>query len=264
MKMMTKCRSVAAIRPQMVLLTAVTSLAALAATASLSHAASDPPGAAVDHAGEQYRLGGQPLSADEAAERLCLSATDEGKVVQCYSSNEALGEAGVQALRAGGLPPGYAAIPPGMTRQELLNAFARQARGELPTRPDGIRAASVRNASVTPRRRKTQKLHAQAADGYTCGLSYTYVYTNASFGGSAGTEGYTGVGGWLNFSATFDNKVSSFWAADWFTSRWHDYANGGGAYYGNGFACRWVENLGNASMTDGGTANDRFSSFGNW
>lgn len=66
---------------------------------------------------------------------------------------------------------------------------------------------------------------------------------------------------WRNYSSSYDNQVSSFWAKPGYTTRWHDYAYGGGAYYGNGYSCRFVEDLRNADMTDGGTANDRFSSW---
>lgn len=104
-------------------------------------------------------------------------------------------------------------------------------------------------------------------DFYDCSNgSKTYMYTNAAYGGSAySISGGTGVGGWQNLVAGIDNATSSFWARDGTTtSRWHDYANGGGAYYGNGFSCRAVENLANATMDDAGTANDRFSSYASW
>ncbi len=65
--------------------------------------------------------------------------------------------------------------------------------------------------------------------------------------------GFTGEN-WKDYSSTYDNKVSSFWAMDNATTRWHDYAYGQGAYYGRGYACRYVEDLSNANMTDGGTA----------
>lgn len=103
-------------------------------------------------------------------------------------------------------------------------------------------------------------------DFYDCSNgTRTYMYTDANFGGTAyQSDGATGTGIWVNLASGLDNRTSSFWARQGTTSRWHDYVNGGGAYYGNGYSCRAVENLTNASMNDSGTANDRFSSYASW
>jgi hypothetical protein len=104
------------------------------------------------------------------------------------------------------------------------------------------------------------------ADGYSCsGRNVVDVYRNAGFNDSnPGATGYTGVGRWLNYVDAYDNKTSSFWNEGGYVARWHDYANGQGAYYGNGFECRYVQDLTPANMGDGGTANDRFSSVAMW
>lgn len=232
---------------------------ASAAFAPATWAASAPPGSAVNHAGEHFTLDGQPASAAAAASAAtCAASPDANGAVACYSSAADLGSIGLQALKAGNLPPGYDTMPAGTTRSSLESLFGRLAStGRI---VPAVAAASA--ASVHHSRRHHVKAH--AADGYDCSNGYTYIYTDANFGGTSGHEGATGTNVWNNFSASYDNKVSSFWADPNWQSRWHDYAYGGGAYYGNGDPCRYVVNLGNASMTDGGTANDRFSSFGNW
>lgn len=223
-------------------------------------AADDPPSGSVNHSGEHYTLDGSASTqaAATASPHVCSAApTADGSVV-CFSSVKGLNSESAAALRAGGLPPGYLGIPPSVTRETLAQRFDAAAQRGSRT-PVGAQTAARR--SKAGRRRV-----AHAADGSSCtGQSLTYIYTDANFGGTTGSQGWTGQNNWLNYSATYDNKVSSFWnSTTLFDSRWHDYANGGGAYYGNGFKCRYVNNLGNASMTDGGTANDRFSSFADW
>lgn len=197
---------------------------------------------------QRYTLDGQPAAAATALDpaNICVAAAAADGTQACFSSRSELGQAGSTALDEGKLPPGYTVLPSGVSQEQLAQSFDRLA-GD-----DGETAPAV-DAPIVAR------------DGTSCGNPYTWIYTAANFGGTQGSQGATGVNAWLNYSGTYDNQVSSFWneTSVW-TARWHDYANGQGAYYGNGTPCRYVENLGNASMTDGGTANDRFSSFGDW
>lgn len=233
-------------------------LFAAAAASPAVFASPDPPASAVDHSGEHFTLDGQAADAQSAAAAATCSATPaHDGTVACFSSTSELGKLGAQALRAGHLPPGYASLPPGVDRSSLIVSFDRLANG-------GSSVPAAAKATAASRRGHKHPPKARPASGYDCSGAYTWIYTDANFGGTSGHEGLTGTNVWDNFSATYDNKVSSFWADPNWQSRWHDYAYGGGAYYGNGDPCRYVENLGNASMTDGGTANDRFSSFGNW
>lgn len=242
---------------------AVTVVVAACATAvSSSLATSDPPAGAVDHSGEHYTLDDQSVSQQTAqGGAACIASADASGNVVCFNSAAKLGSAGVGALEGGQLPPGYAAIPPGVDGSNLEQRFKKLESGGPLTPPSQATTATAASHRSAHRRHRVK---ARAADGYDCTGAYTYIYTDANFGGTAGSEGYTGTNNWLNFSATYDNKTSSFWADPNWQSRWHDYANGGGAYYGNGDPCRYVQDLRNANMTDGGTANDRFSSFGNW
>lgn len=238
---------------------------ALASAAALTVAgaaagADDPPSGAVDHSIERYLLDGRPAEPSVADQpgTVCSAGVGAGGVVACFSSRQALGRAGASALMRGETPPGFAALPQGADRNRALEGLQSLASERGAATPPAARSAT---------RTRTGKRGARArkADGYQCRSDpYTYVYLGANYTSTSGSTGYTGTNSWSNFSGTFDNKISSFWASDYWTSRWHDYTSGQGAYYGNGYACRYVENLSNANMTDGGTANDRFSSFGIW
>jgi len=244
------------------ILAVTVAVAACGTAAASSLATSDPPAGAVDHSAEHYTLGTQAVSQGTAeAGAACVASADTSGTVACFTTAAKLGAAGVDALEAGQLPPGYAAMPPGVDRSDLEQRFKKLQLGGALTPPSQVAAASAASHHTTHRRHQVK---ARAADGYDCNAAYTYVYTDANFGGTTGSEGYTGTNNWQNFSSTYDNKTSSFWANPNWQSRWHDYANGSGAYYGNGDPCRYVQDLRNANMNDGGTANDRFSSFGNW
>lgn len=214
----------------------------LGAGASPAFAVEDPPGGQVDHSGELYTLDGKMVPREQAESgQTCVGSPDADGVVACFSTMGGLARASAARLRAGELPLGYGALPPGVSRAELISRLDRMA---------------ARDSQLSP------GTAARLLDGYSCRTDpYTYIWNDAGYVGTSGTMGYTGNTYWRNYSSTYDNKVSSFWAMDGATTRWHDYANGGGAYYGNGYACRYVDNLGNANMTDGGTANDRFSSW---
>lgn len=223
-------------------------------------AAEDPPGLGVDHSQERYTLDGRevPRPAAESGARICVASPDESRTVACFTSVGKLGRASVDALRAGKLPLGYGAIPPGVSRGDLLRSFEAFAQRDQVTPPIGSAARS----SGHRRLRGGGRPVATAADGYSCRSDpYTYIWNGANYTSTSGTMGFTGATYWRNYSGTYDNQVSSFWGLNGATTRWHDYANGQGAYYGGGYSCRYIDNFGNANMTDGGTANDRFSSW---
>jgi len=226
----------------------IAATAMLGVVSSPAMAVADPPGQDADHSGEQYTLDGK-AAGRSAAERggACVASPDGNGIVACFSSGNVLARTNAARVRAGELPLGYGAMPPNISRTELAAQFEREAKtGE--TRPSG--AARNDGSEVVP------------LAGYDCSIGgQTRIWTGANYSGTVGWMGYTGNTYWRNYSSTFDNKVSSFWAYAGATTRWHDYRDGRGAYYGNGYSCRYVENLQNANMTDGGTANDRFTSW---
>lgn len=221
----------------------------------------DPPGQRVDHNGERYTLDGKAVSRQRAEQgQACVASPDDEGVVACFTTESDLSRTSAARLRAGQLPLGYGAMPPDISRKELAARFDRDAASGVPARPpSAARANAVKTApSKKPSRRPTYRRH----DGYNCAIGpVTRIWIHSNYNGTVGEMGYTGNTFWRNYSATFDNAVSSFWAATSWTTRWHDYQDGNGAYYGNGFPCRFVENLQNGNMTDGGTANDRFTSW---
>lgn len=221
----------------------VSLVAAVPATAE-----SDPAGMAVDHSGETHTLDGKSVSQQVAMSdgQACAAIPDVNGVVPCFTSPEKMGGAQAKALRKGEVPAGYGALPPEHDRQRHLELFEQKAAGNEPPDP----TADSGGGGFA------------AMDGYDCNHDATKIWRNANFVDSnPGYMGYTGNTYWRNYSSSYDNQVSSFWAKPGYTTRWHDYAYGGGAYYGNGYSCRFVEDLRNADMTDGGTANDRFSSW---
>jgi hypothetical protein len=232
---------------------ATVALTALSATPGLASAQSDAVGGNAPVPGA-YTLDGAPSSASGVAgAAVCAAILDASGTENCFSSMKSENQATLSALQAGKVPAGWAALPPAADVARAVSA---------------LRIASTGDASLTPpaaasiARRHGPRAH--KADGAQCSGQATIVYENNSFGGAAGSTGYTGTGAYAAYSATYNNIASSFWATAGYTSRWHDYSNGTGAYYGNGYSCRYVENLGNANMDDGGTANDRFSSVGTW
>ena len=192
----------------------------------------------VDHSQERYTLDGAAATSavGDAKGVVCAASPDANSVVACFSSAKKLGAAQLKAAEAGAIPPGFGTTTP----------------------KDGFRTlAAGGSALATPTTGS-----AVARDSYQCRSDLqTYIWNGANYTDTSGVMGVTGNTYWRNYSATYDNKVSSFWATNSYTTRWHDYANGQGAYYGNGFACRAVESLTNGTMGDGGTANDRFSSW---
>jgi len=247
---------------------AVASCLLVAGLPAVAWGTPDPPKVALDHSAERYTLDGQSSTKEvaSAAGHACAISPDESGVVACFSSVAKSAEAAVAALREGGLPSGWYALPPGLKRAELIRDYQQLA--DEGARP-GPSAQASRQRGVSRRasgkRAKARRPVARAADGTNCGRSRTAIWTAAGFNGTYGTQGYGGVDYWRNYSSTFDGHVTSFWnEADWWTARWHDYPNGAGAYYGGGSPCRYVQNLDNASMTDGGTANDRFTSWATW
>jgi hypothetical protein len=229
-------------------------LLAFALPASVS-ATDDPPGIALDHSQERYTLDGAATTRAlaESAGQTCAVSADASGTVACFSSRPLAARADASALRRGALPAGWYALPPNVSRAQLIAQYDAMSAGQNLASPP---AQVARRRAHRPRARK--------ADGSACGPANTLIYNSPGLTGTSGSQGFTGVDGWHNYSATFDGRVTSFWNQAGWTARWHDYPNGQGAYYGRGYACRWVSNLDNANMTDGDTANDRFTSWADW
>jgi hypothetical protein len=100
-------------------------------------AAAQGPSATADGqqaAGERYTLDGRNTTRSEAAAagNVCAVSADGAGVVACFTSNERFGQAAVTALDQGELPPGWYALPPGVSRAELRRHFQAVARGPVP------------------------------------------------------------------------------------------------------------------------------------
>ena len=208
-------------------------------------------------AAESWTLNGKQADRAAATAGSNFCQAHAAKHQACFTSGTELARATAAALRDGRVPDGWLALPPEADRPKLIAQLEKQAAsGDAPVRP---------SPAADQSRRKRKKVKARASAGYDCNNAYgTFVYTGYSFTGSYTYSGYTGLNNWGNYTSPFHVDTSSFWAMPNYTSRWHDYWFGDGAYYGAGYACRYVENLGNASMTDGRSADNRFSSFATW
>lgn len=208
-----------------------------------------------------YTLDGVASSAQDAlgSGHECSATVDATGTMHCFSSRQGMAGATAAALSAGAVPPGWGALPPKGDVAGLVARYTGEAQTAGPLSLPLSGAPSTARAA-----RKHGRWAAHAADGTDCSVSVVNVWTDWYFGGSYGYTGYSGYENWLNYVSPFNNSITSFWVMPTYTTRWHDYANGSGAYYGNGYPCRYVYNLGNANMTDGGTANDRFSSVATW
>ncbi|WP_320672534.1 hypothetical protein [Patulibacter defluvii] len=197
---------------------------------------------ATANADELFTLDGQPSTqaAIVAAGAICGAAPNDSGVNECFSTYELLATAQAAAVRAGELPPGWGVIPATQPEREALaQAFDADAGGSA-SKGVSLLAFDACKAS-------------------------TQVATGTSGGGTVGTQGQTGTNVWQNYSSTYSNQISSFRTTNqaWDT-RWHDLQDGAGAYYGPIGTCVTDNDLSNNTMNDGGTANDRFSSFAGW
>ena len=181
-------------------------------------------------AGEFFTVDGKPAheaTAQSAAAGCAALAAPSGEVA-CFSSETRHRAATIEAVKANRLPPGWDSMPSAGQREQFL-------RGQ------GASAAGGRG----PR--------ARAAD--SCGVDDTHVYTGANMSGSQTWYGL--ILGWPNFSSTFNNTVSSYWASRFWVPTWHDGVSGSGAYYDLAHKCREAFDLAN------GDWNNRFSSYHN-
>jgi hypothetical protein len=200
--------------------------------------------AAVASADETFTLDGQASTqaAILAAGAICGAGPNDAGVNECFSTEEAMATAQAAAVRAGELPAGWGVIPATPAEREALAQSFED---------EGAGGSSAARASLLLG---------------SCGWVNTHIYTDANQLGTHGTQGATGTNVWLNYSSTYNNKVSSFATSndDTWDTRWHDLADGGGAYYGPIGSCVTNNNLAGTNMNDGVTANDRFSSFAGW
>lgn len=210
----------------------------IAGVALLSAAALAVPSSAFADAPE-FTLDGQAAQDSAVTSAAICAATPDGEgTTACFSTEATYLRSQAATVRAGGTPAGWAAVPTDTDREALAAAYDAE-------------AASAGGIGL-----------AVASD---CGYADTRIWTGANKGGTAGAQGATGSGVWLNYSSTYNNKVSSYNTTNrsWAT-RWHDLPDGGGAYYGPVSRCEYESNLAGRTMGDGGSANDRFSSFAGW
>ncbi len=210
----------------------------IAGTALLSAVALAVPASALADAPE-FTFDGQAAQGSVVtSSAICAATPDAQGTTACFSTEATYLHSQAATVRAGGTPAGWAAVPAGTDREALASAYDAE-------------AASTGSVGL-----------AVASD---CRYVDTRIWTGANKGGTAGTQGMTGPGIWLNYSSTYNNKVSSYNTTnDVWDTRWHDLANGGGAYYGPVSRCEYESNLAGRTMGDGGSANDRFSSFAGW
>lgn len=190
------------------------------------------PSAAADE-GSAFTLDGQSVSraVAEQANAGCAALPAADGTVACFSTERRHNLATLRALQEGALPPGYEAMPDKATTGRLLLTLRAQT---------GAGSASKKKSAT-----------ARAAD--SCAANDTHVYTGTSKGGSQTWYGL--ILTWPNFSSTFNNTVSSYWASNFWIPTWHDGGSGTGDYYDLAYTCREVQDLSNGSW------DNRFTSY---
>lgn len=193
---------------------------------------------------EKYTLDGKPVSAAVVASAgACAAIADARGVIACFSSQAGLLKAQAAAVRRGSVPPGWGFLPTDVSREALSSKLETEARASTSTsklKPSG-------GDSI---------LHDHSGS-YCYGYTNIHIWTDSSWTGAHGNIGPTN--GWYNLSSSWNNAISSYRNSNYYSTWFSDYANGSGASYGRISACWWNRNLGRSTMSDGGTANDRFT-----
>jgi hypothetical protein len=185
--------------------------------------------------GATYTLDGKAASAQAVKTAgACAAIADAHGVVACFSTEGGLLRAQADALRSNEVPPGWGIVPTDASRETLAARLDAEASGG--------------GGTVQP----------YNAGSFCFGYTNIHIWQAAGFSGTAGSIGPTG--GWYDLQGGWSNSISSYRNSDYYTSWFSDYSLGSGATYGAIARCWWNDNLSTATMSDGGTANDRFSS----
>jgi hypothetical protein len=194
---------------------------------------------------ETYTLDGVAVSASQADNApACAGIADAQGTVACFSSQQKLVKAQAAAVRQGKVPPGWGILPTNISATSLANRLLAEAN----TAP-AAGAARVKGKVIA---------HAASAGSYCYGYTNIHIWKDAGPSGTTGDIGPTG--GWYDLSSSWTNSISSYRNSDVYTSWFSDYAGGSGATYGAIAHCWYNTDLSSATMSDSGTANDRFSS----
>jgi len=185
---------------------------------------------------DTYTLDGNAVSqqaalADSSGGGCAASAAPNGEIA-CFSTDGKREAAVASALRANRVPPGFGGLPTARDRQLLL----------------GQAAASKRH----PR-----------AHSAGCGDA-THVHNDYYQSGTYGYF-YTTYQVWTDFSGTFNNQVSSDTTSTNYHAYYHDGVGGSGHYYDQAANYCHVDNsLAYDAFPDGGTWDNKFSSYMSW
>jgi hypothetical protein len=145
------------------------------------------------------------------------------------------------------VPPGWGYLPTDISKAALAQRLAAEANAGGKAGPL-VSASKAGGSLVSP----------MSAGSDCFGYTNIHIYPDHYMLGTNGNIGPTG--GWYNLSSAWTNSISSYHNSDYYTSYFADYTGGGGATYGAIAHCWWNDDLAYATMSDGGTANDRFSS----